>query len=59
MKCGGESCAGRAFRRFAVSPRPAILSPFSLHWECLTYDPAIPLGLQAPLETTNAVSAPS
>jgi len=29
--------------------------PFTLYWECLTYDPALPLGLQAPLETSNGV----
>ena len=29
--------------------------PFTLYWECLTYDPAVPLGLQAPLETSNAI----
>lgn len=27
---------------------------FRLFWECMTYDPAIPLGLQTPLETSNS-----
>ena len=28
--------------------------PFTLYWECMTTDPQVPLGLQAPLETSNA-----
>ena len=32
-----------------------VFPPFTLYWECLTYDPTISLGLQAPLETSNAV----
>lgn len=28
-------------------------TPFSLHWECMTWDPTVPLGLQTPLETSN------
>lgn len=31
----------------------AVVPPFNLRWECLTYDPAVPLVLQAPLETSS------
>lgn len=30
--------------------------PLTLHWQCITFDPGVPLGVQAPLETTNTAS---
>ena len=39
-----------------VTLPPGLPTPFTLYWECLTYDPNVPLGLQAPLETSNAVT---
>ena len=40
----------------SVTLPPGLPAPFTLYWECLTYDPNVPLGLQAPLETSNAVT---
>ena len=47
---------GRGVADLSVTMPPQVSPPFTLHWQCLTYDPNVPLGLQTPLETSNAVS---
>lgn len=37
-----------------VTMPPDFPAPFTLYWEAMTTDPGVPLGLQVPLETSNA-----
>ena len=46
----------RGIANFEVTMPSTLAPPFTLFWECLTYDPAIPLGLQIPLETSNSAA---
>lgn len=39
-----------------VTMPPGLPVPLTLYWECMTIDPSVPLGLQAPLETSNRVA---
>lgn len=48
------------FSELPVTMPVGFPTPFTLYWECMTFDPAVPLGLQVPLETSNpqTVSTP-
>lgn len=35
---------------------PGLPIPFTLYWECMTFDPSVPLAQQTPIETTNSVA---
>lgn len=47
---------GGGLAELPVTMPPGLPLPLSLFWQCMTYDPAVPLGLQVPIETSNAIS---
>lgn len=52
----GVSADAAGYASVPVTMPPGLPVPFTFHWEVMTTDPGVPLGLQAPLETSNALS---
>lgn len=47
---------GGGFADAPITMPPGVPGPLTLYWQCMTFDPGVPLGLQAPIETSNATS---